>query len=352
VKRVPEEFEPKRVLVIRPRGLGDVVLSSAVVGALHRRYPAAKIDYLTERASRALVETDPRLDRVFLFGGRPDEASDRVSCGGVFDALRWVRRARADMVVDLFSNPFTALVSAVSGGRYRIGLDKRFRRYAYNVRVPRFRGRPEDDHRYAGEVQLDFLRGAGISWPGESRPRLFLNDQATRVAQRIVRDAGLTERRFGVVLPGGSWESKRWSVEGFIQAGRDLARRFGQPTLVVWGPPEREDAEAIARGLGSDGRLAPASTLREMAGVLGLAGLVVATDCVGRHLAIVQEVPTIGVFGSTDPRDWTPREGPHRTVSAETSDSSLRALGAEPVLAEIAGMFDELAALDAARGAH
>lgn len=350
--RVHEEFEPSRALVIRPRGLGDVVLSSAVVGALSERYPRAAIDYLTERPARALVETDPRLDRLFLLGGRSEETSTRIACGGIYEAVRWARNRRPDLVVDLFSNPFTALVSALSGARYRIGLDKRLRRYAYNVRVPRFRGRPEDDHRYAGEVQLDFLRAAGIMWTGPSRARLFLTDADQARARAIVAAAGLVERRFGVVLPGGSWESKRWSVDGFVEAGRTMASRFGVPTLVVWGPPEREDAESIARGLGRAGALAPASTLREMAGVIGLAGLVVSTDCLGRHLAIVQDVPTVGVFGSTDPRDWTPPVGPHRTVTSVPREAPLRALPADRVHQEVTSLLDELAALDAAGGAH
>jgi ADP-heptose:LPS heptosyltransferase len=147
---------------------------------------------------------------------------------------------------------------------------------------------------------------------------------------------------FGAVLPGGSWESKRWRPEGFAEVGAFLEKELGQPTLVVWGPPERGDAERIASALGTAGRLAPPSTLRRMAALLGRPALLVATDCLGRHFAIVQDVPTVGIFGSTDPSDWTPRAGPHRVVGGPgAGPATLRDLPAEPVVRAARSLLEE-----------
>jgi ADP-heptose:LPS heptosyltransferase len=341
--KIPADFRPRRVLVLRLRGLGDVVLSSGVVEALGRAYPEAAIDFLSGAPSRALREADPRLDGVFLRDDRASEREGRVQSGSRADAVRWIRRRRPDLVVDLFSNPVTALFTALSGARWRIGLSKRLRALAYNVRVPRFRGAPEDDHRYAGDVQLDFLRDAGIRWEGDARARVFLEPDDREFADRALRDLGYRSGApFGAVLPGGSWASKRWRPGGFAEVGAVLARELGQPTLVVWGPPERDDAVTIAAALGADGRLAPPSTLRRMAALLGRPALLVATDCLGRHFAIVQDVPTVGIFGSTDPSDWTPRDGPHRAVGGPGEGSvPLRDLPAEPVVLAARSLLDE-----------
>jgi ADP-heptose:LPS heptosyltransferase len=341
--KIPPDFRPRRVLVLRLRGLGDVVLSSAVVDALVRAYPGAAIDFLSGAPSRPLLEADPRLDGVFLRDDRSSAGEGRVQSGSRADAIRWIRRRRPDLVVDLFSNPVTALFTALSGALWRVGLSKRLRALAYNVRVPRFRGAPEDDRRYAGDVQLDFLRDAGIRWEGRARARVFLEPEDREFAERALGELGYRPGApFGAVLPGGSWESKRWRPSGFADVGRYLARELGQPTLVVWGPPEREDAERIASTLGEAGRLAPPSTLRCMAALLGRSALLVATDCLGRHLAIVQDVPTVGIFGSTDPSDWTPRDGPHRVVGGSSGDvARLRDLPAEPVVHAVRSLLDE-----------
>jgi ADP-heptose:LPS heptosyltransferase len=340
---LPAEWKPRRALILRPRGLGDVVLSTVVIDALGRAWPGTPVDYVSERASGDLLRGDPRLDRIFLLG--PRDAEGRVEGGGTLDAVRWIRRGKPDLVLDLFSNPKTALLTALSGARYRAGLDKRLRRFAYNLRVPRFRGRPEEDHRYAQDVQLDFLRAAGVRWPGEAKARVVLSAEEDRFAHDVLRDLGYpAEARFGAVLPGGSWESKRWSRRGYAAAAAELAARLRRPTLVLWGPPEREDAQAIAAELGDAGRLAPPTTLRQMAALLARTGVLVAADCLGRHLAVVAGVPTVGVFGTTDPRDWTPGEGPHRTVQGGEAQglASLRDLPPGPVIAEIAALLDEV----------
>lgn len=341
--RIPADFRPRRALVLRLRGLGDVVLSSAVVEALGRAYPGVAIDYLAAAPARALLEADARLDGIFLRDDSSAAREGRVQSGSRRAAVRWIRRRRPDLVVDLFSNPFTAFLTALSGARFRIGLSKRLRALAYNVRVPRFLGVPENDHRYARDVQLDFLRNAGIRWDGEVRASVCLEPDDRAFADEAL--AGLGYRPgdpFGAVLPGGSWESKRWSPEGFAEVGAWLADRFGRPTLVVWGPPEREDAERIAEALGERGRLAPPSTLRRMAALLGRPAVLVATDCLGRHFSVVQDVPTVGIFGSTDPTDWTPPTGPHAVVGGPGGGgTSLREMPAAPVVAAARALLDE-----------
>jgi ADP-heptose:LPS heptosyltransferase len=140
-------------------------------------------------------------------------------------------------------------------------------------------------------------------------------------------------------------------VEGFAAAAREMARLCGAPTLVLWGPPERAEALEIVAGAPGRALLAPPTTLREMAALLAHPALLVVTDCLARHFAVVQDVPTVGLFGTTDPGDWTPPEGPHRTIRGGPSEGyfSLRDLPAEPVLAAIRDHFAE-GSLDTSRG--
>jgi heptosyltransferase-1 len=323
--------------------LGDVVLASAVVDALRRAYPGVAIDFLSAAPAKALLETDPRLDGVFLLGD--ERATDgHVRIGSKPDAIRWMRRRRSDLMVDLFSNPLTALLSAFSGAHYRVGLARRWRAIAYNIRVPRFQGDPAHDFRYAREVQLDFLRNAGIRWQGDARAEVFLETADREFAGEALQTLGYRSGApFAAVLPAGSWESKRWTAEGFAAVGRYLAERLGQPTLVVWGPPERQDAESIASSLGEKARLAPPTTLRQMAALLGQPTALVATDCLGRHLSVVQGVATVGIFSTTDPRSWTPREGTHRAVRGGPREgyATLRDLPPDPVIEQVQALLED-----------
>jgi ADP-heptose:LPS heptosyltransferase len=99
-----------------------------------------------------------------------------------------------------------------------------------------------------------------------------------------------------VLLPGAGKANKLWPLERF----RALARHIGPRAVAVWGPGEREMAEAIGS------RVAPPTTLQELAGILQTAGVVIGADTGPLHLAAALGTPVIGLYGPTDPR----RNGP------------------------------------------
>jgi heptosyltransferase-1 len=103
-----------------------------------------------------------------------------------------------------------------------------------------------------------------------------------------------------VLLPGAGKPNKLWPIERF----RELAKRIGPKTLAVWGPGERELAEAIGA------RVAPPTNLRELAWILQKAELVIGADTGPLHLADALGTKVIGLYGPTDPR----RNGPYRQL--------------------------------------
>jgi ADP-heptose:LPS heptosyltransferase len=90
-----------------------------------------------------------------------------------------------------------------------------------------------------------------------------------------------------VLLPGAGKPNKLWPVERF----RELAKRIGPKALAVWGPGERELAEAIGA------RVAPPTNLRELAGILQNAEVVIGGDTGPLHLADALGTKVIGLYG-------------------------------------------------------
>lgn len=100
-----------------------------------------------------------------------------------------------------------------------------------------------------------------------------------------------------VLLPGAGKPNKMWPVERF----RELAQRIGPKALTVWGPGEKELAEAIG------GRIAPPTNLRELAWILQKAEVVIGADTGPLHLAAALGTKVIGLYGPTNPK----RNGPY-----------------------------------------
>lgn len=287
----------RRILVIRRRGLGDALVSLPAVDALAAIFPRAEADLLIDRPFAPLLADLSGRVRVDAW---PPE-------GG-----RWwtrLRAARYDLVADLLSTPRTAFWTAVSGARWRLGYDLPWRRWAYNLRVPRNALAGADLHQFAGESFLDVVRALGVEpspWEPVAAPAVAADRLGA--AYRAWRDARRGDARPTVaLLLSAGWPAKAWPAvraAEFTQA----ARADGVRPLLVPGP---DDGQLVAELAALDPELetAPPTDLSELADLLRGCAVVVGTDGGGRHVAAAVGAPVVTLYGPTDPRGWN-REHP------------------------------------------
>jgi len=223
-------------LVIKLRAIGDVLLSTAVLPNIRAFFPAAQIDFLTERVCRPVVEGNPYINSVLEF--------DPARQSGL-SLIASVRRRSYDLVFDLFGNPRSALVTLLSGAPNRVGFRFSWRRRCYNSVV---NGRGGEVHNV--EFNLDALRAMNI--PIVSTKIHFpISSAANEFALRTMDALGLRRPLVVALNPGGGWYTKRWPAERYAQIGSRIAEEFGARVLVVWGPGEEEGARSIVAAIGS-----------------------------------------------------------------------------------------------------
>ena len=103
---------------------------------------------------------------------------------------------------------------------------------------------------------------------------------------------------FAVINPGAGWPSKLWPPERFAAVARYLGHDRGLASLVVWaGPEEQAWARTIVAGSEGHARLAPPTSLVELAAVLRRARLFISSDTGPLHLAAAVDTPCVGLFG-------------------------------------------------------
>ena len=167
-----------RVLLIRLRLIGDVVLSTPVIRALRRTYPDATLTYLVERDAAAVVAGNRDLNRLIVVertrGAR--RVLDDVK-------LAWqLRRDRYDVVIDLHGGPRSSWLTLATGAPQRIGYDMPGRQWMYTRTVPRAR---ELRPRHSVLNQWDLLEGIE-GWPAEAAdPARDARRHAARSRTRI-----------------------------------------------------------------------------------------------------------------------------------------------------------------------
>ena len=275
------------ILVIKPRAIGDVLLSSIVTPNLRGAFPDARIDFLTEGPAADIIRDNPYIDEAIIFHPGKDS---------YWKLLARLRNRRYHLVFDLFCNPRTAQMTFATRAAVRVGYPFRGRAWAYNVHVA-----TRADRVHNTQFNLDALRALGI--PVEHEHLVFpLPGDVSERMQHIVREA---RHRSGPVIainPSGTWPTKRWQLDSFAALADALIEKHAASIIILWGPDEREDAEHIQSAMKHEAALPPQTSIRESGALLKNCDYMISNDAGPMHIAAAVGTPTLGIFGPTNPQ--------------------------------------------------
>ncbi|RPI65240.1 MAG: glycosyltransferase family 9 protein [Ignavibacteriales bacterium] len=282
--------EINKILCIKPRGIGDIVLSTIILDNLIAHFPNAKIDYLTEHFAKHSVTNNPLVNKVLTM--HKTEFVLKVA---------WrIRKEKYDMLIDLWSNPRSAQITFFSGVKYRIGYAYRGRKYAYNILGTSGKG----DH-HSAEHNLELLKPLGVNIISK-KLHYYVGNLEKVFADKFFNDNNLDGEKVFGIIPAGGWDSKRCDKEKWVDICTESVNKFNCKILVLWGPGDESDAQFIKSKLGENCLLAPKSSLPQMAAMISECDLVIANDSGPMHIAAALGVKTLGIFGPTNPKAHGP----------------------------------------------
>ncbi|MCK4547388.1 MAG: glycosyltransferase family 9 protein [Candidatus Eisenbacteria sp.] len=293
---------PERILMIRLRALGDVLLTTPAVRAMRRAYPDAYLAMMVRKNMAGAMEGNPNLDEVIIcdpwYGEGWPWTRELLE---FIRVVRGLRRRRFDLVIDLFGNPRSAWLAWLSGAPYRLGYNVRGRRLAYNLRKERFLQRGE--RRREVDVHLDMVRVLGIE-VGDKRVEIQIGDLHRRAIREFLAGLGIgDEDRIVSLSPSAKWQAKQWKPESYARLARML-REAGWRVIILWGPGENLLAEQISEAAGDGVFIGPRANLKELAAMVEISSMLIGTDSGVTHVAEAVGTPSIVLYGPTDPRVW------------------------------------------------
>ena len=268
-----------RIVVLRRCCLGDVLSSTAMLDALRRRYPLARIDYaLQEWSSPALA-------------GNPDVTRT------IAPTVRELRAGHYDVAITLERSPLTGLLPWLARVPIRVGPNSASRGFAHNLRVA---CPPE---RSEAEIALDSALAIGVSVE-DARPKFCPNpaDQA-RAAELLGGDPGwIALAPGGGINPGMTLRSKRWPAERYAELAQQLFAKTGLQSALLGGSSDKAVCAAVVAGapeacLDLCGR----TSFGETAAVIQRCRLFAGNDSAPLFLAAAVQTPFVGIFGPSDP---------------------------------------------------
>jgi len=295
---------PERILVVKLRYVGDVLLATPVLSRLREGFPQAHLAMLVNPGTDGVARGHPALDDVLV-----------VERGNPARQWRFVLELRArryDLVIDLTDSDRSAALSWLTGAPVRLGYNSEHRRrgrlYTRIVEADRFGMHQVRYHLKATEA-------LGLTGP-PPEPTLVIAPEARSAADRLLKEAGLDASRALVCLhPGARWWFKSWPSERFAALADLIQQESSAQAVIVGADQERTTAGRIAEGMTTPFRsLVGRTGLQELAAVLARAALHVGNDNGPMHMAAALRVPVIGLFGPSDPTVWGPWGEGHRTL--------------------------------------
>jgi heptosyltransferase-1 len=288
---------PKKILIVKPSSLGDVVHSLPFLYSMKSCFPRSEIHWVIAKGLEGLLDGNPMINRLIVINKdvwkKISHAADTVR--EVRRLFKEIREERYDLVVDLQGLLRSGLITMASSAPARIGFTeaREGSSFFYTDKVRGGKGRHAVDRYMKIAVALGCEKvGAVFPFPpfknGDSWVRSFKRDL----------------KEYVVIVPGARWETKIWPAENFGKVASLLPVR----SVVVGSSADIGIGEKIVSS--SRGRavsVAGKTTLTELIEIMKGARLAISNDSGPMHIAAAFGVPVVAIFGPTSPE----RTGPY-----------------------------------------
>ncbi|MGC8906945.1 MAG: glycosyltransferase family 9 protein [Desulfomonilaceae bacterium] len=347
------DLDHKRVLIIKPSSLGDVVHALPVVHAIKRVYPRCYVAWIVQSSFAGILENDPTIDELIPISipSTSDPAAERgayrkaaaATAASLRDLRQRFRRAPFDLALDLHASFRSGLFALACRGARRIGFSdaKELNTWFQDEYV-----RPPEDALHAVEKNLACARYLGVE-PAPQDFRVVVGDQQRLRVQSFLAECGIApDAELVYVNACARWTTKLWNVEAWAAVCRLLKERRGVHIVLGGAPGDRPYLETI-RGAAHTELLITAGelTLAESAALLELSDLYLGVDSGPMHIAAFVDTPVVALFGPTDPAKVGPYGEGHEVARRE----DLPCLGCRKRFCDNPRCMDELDPVEVAR---
>ena len=297
------QMSSRRILVIRPDKIGDVVLSLPVFEVIRRALPDSFIAALVNPYTSPVLDQNPWTDEVIT----DDPSAADAGMLGTLRQTSVLRRKRFDTALMLLPTMRLAWMLFLAGIPNRIGVGHRiYQSLTWTKAVSRDKHR---SMRHESEYCLDLVRAMDIT-VDPCKPRVFLTDDEKAAAAALLGSKGLRSRPIVGLHPGNGNNAPNWSAKHYGELARLLFERYQVPLIVTGSAKEQplvEEIIAVSRIpiISLVGTL----SLRELMGVIGEMDMLISSSTGPMHIAAALDVPTTSLFcpqPGRSPARWGP----------------------------------------------
>ena len=287
------KISPRRIALIKPSALGDIMHSLPVLTALRRRFPDAHITWVVSRLYEPLLIQHPDLNATLPFDRQKIRKGWLTGALAFTGFLRSLHKQRFDLTIDLQGLLRTGLMTLATGAKLRLGLAsaREGARWCYSHLIDDQGATVHAVDRYWRVIEA--LQAASV----EKHFRLPVEDGARAWVREQLAGRPRPWLALGV---GARWLTKRWPPEHFAALTCRALQQFAGTAILVGAPDERDLAQKAADLIDRPVvNLTGSTTLPQLAAVLSEADVMLANDTGPLHLAVALGRPVVAPYTCT-----------------------------------------------------
>ncbi|HUD00888.1 MAG TPA: putative lipopolysaccharide heptosyltransferase III [Rhabdochlamydiaceae bacterium] len=315
----PDLADVKKVLVVKLRHHGDVLLTSPVFSNLQAALPQAEIHAMLYKDTIPMLEGHPGIQKFLAY----DRGWKKLGFFGKLmkelTLLKQIRQEKYDLVINLTEGDRGAIVALVSGADICVGLDPEGKGFKGKRRIYSHIVKICKTPRHTVEKNLDALRRIGIFPTPEERDVFFaIPEESRKRVRQLLQESGITD--YFLLHPVSRWKFKCWPPSLVAKLITELHQRGEK--IVMTASPDIQELQMIDEIL----KLVPhvpvlnlggKTSLKDLGALIEMSRCLVCVDSVPLHMSSALKSPTVVLFGPSSETNWGPWQNNKARVVAQ-----------------------------------
>lgn len=305
-KQAFSKKEVKKILFIKSGAIGDVLMTTALIRAVRKNFPSAEITYFVGEWSKDVLKNNKNVDRVVSF---PDDVIFKKKLLKLKKLAKRLSKENFDLCFVLDWSYLAGLFGYMCApNAVRVGFARGKEGFAHSI------GIPYGDKKHDSEYYLDMAKAIGIK-SSDISMELFLSESDKKFADGFAKKNVLKGKVIGIA-PGGASNPgqtvllKRWSAERYIELCGLILEKTDAKIIFFGGKQDSEIIKKVENGIkNGKGRIFDVSSrcsIQESAALMKKCRVFVTNDSGAMHIAAAAGIPTISIFGPTNPVKLAP----------------------------------------------
>jgi len=319
----------KKILIIKPSSLGDIVQALPALSALRKSFINAKICWLIRPEFAPLIENHPDINELITFERKflGQAWYNPKALNALFILIKKLRRENFDAVFDFQGLFRTAALGWLCGCKKRFGMDNA-REYAHLFYTHKVGQDESCIHLVDFYLKIVQLAGCEKVAPEFNVPT---DDKAFDFVSKVLASNDIEPKKYACFVIGSAHADKCWPVENFASLAEKIYSQYDLKIVTSGVACEKSINERLKQSAKVPViDLAGQTDLNQLKALLKSAKIVIGNDTGPSHIAAALDVPVVIIFGRSNPARVAPYQKRHSIAAVEPYERGLKADSINP----------------------